>query len=86
MNNYKEEYEKYKNSPLPEIGQIFNHPTQKRGTFSSIPIKYRVVEWLYEQTDNSDRICAGNVETVHSGHKNEKTLHWIRKMYNKSTN
>lgn len=72
MNKYLEEFEKYKNCPLPMYNEIFLHPTQYRG--DRIPIQFRVIEY---KEDN------GIVETVHSGRKVERTLHWIRKMYKK---
>ena len=71
-NKYQEEFDKYKDCPLPEIGEVFRHPSQYRGDM--LPIEYRVIEYKNEKAV---------VETVHSKWKQEKTLHWVRKMYNK---
>lgn len=77
MNQYLESYEKYKNYKLPQIGEVFSHPTnklankkEKTGTYD---ILYRVLSY---DGDN------GVVETIHSEFKQLKTLHWIRKTYN----
>lgn len=72
MNTYLQEYEKYKDCNTPELNEIFIHPTQRRG--DQIAIEYRVIK--YSAT-------TGIVETVHSKRQAERTLHWIRKMYNK---
>jgi hypothetical protein len=71
MNTYQELFEKYKNYKLPPVGEKFSHPTEYR---SKGPIEYLVVN--YEDG-------GGVVETVHSHNRQKKTLHWIRKMYNK---
>lgn len=76
---WKEAHEKYKNYKLPEIGEVFTHPTEFRG--DRIPIEYRVLKYTgYDKLDDK-----GLIETVHSGRKVEKTLHWIRKTYNKES-
>ena len=73
MNNYLEEYDKYKDCKLPELNEIFNHPTQKHGSLGQ-PIQYQVLEYKDDK---------GTVETIHSKWKVERTLHWIRKTYNR---
>ena len=75
MNKYLEEFEKYKDCPIPEVDEVFNHPTQARGPFSQLPIQYSVTEYI----DGN----YGTVMTLHSGRKVKRTIHWIRKMYNK---
>lgn len=70
QNTYLVEFEKYKNCPLPEVGVIWNHP---REMTSKGKIQYRVLSY----TDTH-----GEVETVHSGRVQSKTLHWIRKLFN----
>ena len=72
MNNYLEQFEKYKNYQLPQVDEVFKHPTEHRG--DRLPIEYRILQYNEEK---------GLVETIHSGRKVEKTLQWIRKMYNK---
>lgn len=74
MSKWKESNEKYKNYQLPLLNEAFRHPSQYRG--DHLPIEYRVLEY---------KEGVGIVETLHSGWMNEKTLHWIRKMYNKES-
>lgn len=80
MNNYLQEYEKYKDYKLPAIGEVFSHPTDTRGggagSKNRLPIEYKVCQY--------DESRGGLVETVHSAWQTWRTLHWIRKMYRRS--
>lgn len=77
-NKYLEVYEKFKDYQLPEIGVIFDHPTESRPPeqghqVTRRPIQYKVVSYCDSE---------GLVETVHSGWQTLRSLHWIRKHYN----
>lgn len=78
---WKEAHEKYKNYQLPNENEVFNHPSEFRG--DRLPIEYRVIKYEWECQLDGDFRVSGIVETIHSGRKSEKTIHWIKKMYNK---
>ena len=64
---YQESYKKFKDYKLPPIGEVFSHPTNPN-------VKFKLIELAPE---------TGIVETVKSGQRVERTLHWIRKHYGK---
>lgn len=73
MNRYLEEFEKYKSYKLPELNEVFRHHSQYRG--DHLPIEYKVLEYKENKAI---------VLTIHSNWKQEKTLHWVRKTYNRN--
>lgn len=70
-NPYQEEFEKYKDCPLPEINEEWKLPTSP--WYKPIMVKVTSYDGDY-----------GEILTIHSNQKQKKTLHWLRKTFFKS--